>query len=313
MPLLFQPIHLGDINLTNKIVIAPICDTQPMMRVSWAIGMGDNGPLCFVRCGLCIVEATAVQAVGRISFADLGLWNDLQRAQMKALLRKVKTLSPMPFAIQLAHAGRKASTDRPWSGKGQIKPNEPHGWRTVSASDVPFKPEEHAPHALSVTEMQDIIDDFASAAVRAVDAGFELIELHAAHGYLLHQFMSPLSNRRTNEYGGSFENRIRFTLEVFQAIKQAVPENYPVGIRLSATDWMESTATESWDIDSTVGLSKALEQLGAAYIHISSGGLHVEQDIQIKPKYQVPFAHAVKRSGENSSHCGGLDYRSQAG
>lgn len=297
MPLLFQPIQFGDLNLTNKIVIAPMCQysANDAGELSyWHEQQWANYALSGA--GLCIVEATAVQAVGRISFADLGLWNDLQRAQMKALLQKVKTLSPMPFAIQLAHAGRKASTDRPWSGKGQIKPNEPHGWQTVSASDVPFKPEEHAPHALSVTEMQDIIEDFASAAVRAVDAGFELIELHAAHGYLLHQFMSPLSNRRTDEYGGSFENRIRFTLEVFQAIKRAIPENYPVGIRLSATDWMESTATESWDIDSTVGLSKALEQLGAAYIHVSSGGLHVEQDIQIKPKYQVPFAHAVKQA-----------------
>ena len=297
---LFESIHFGHLKLQNKIIIAPMCQysaTEYGEVSFWHHQQWANYALSGA--GLCIVEATAVQPEGRISYADLGLWNDSQRDKIKHLLDQIRHISPMPFAIQLGHAGRKASTDKPWlvtQAKGQLEPSDAHGWQTVSASTQPFHPDDVAPHALTITQIQAIIQDFAAAAKRAVDAGFALIEIHAAHGYLLHQFLSPLSNQRQDQYGGSFENRIRFTLEVFQAIKQAVPENYPVGIRLSATDWMESTATESWDIDSTVGLSKALEQLGAAYIHVSSGGLHVEQDIQIKPKYQVPFAHAVKQA-----------------
>lgn len=295
MALLFEPIHFGTLELDNRIIIAPMCQYSANDKGElsyWHEQQWANYALSGA--GLCIIEATAVQPEGRISYADLGLWNDLQRAQMKALLAKVKTLSPMPFAVQLAHAGRKASTDKPWLGRDQFTPDHAHGWQTVSASNLPFNPTDHAPHALSLNEIERVIADFASAAVRAVDAGFDLIEIHAAHGYLLHQFMSPLSNVRDDEYGGSFENRIRLTLEVFQAMKQAVPEGYPIGLRLSATDWMD--AQGGWNIQSTVGVAKALEQLGAAYIHVSSAGLHAQQSIEIGPSYQVPFAHAIKQA-----------------
>ncbi|UUS65799.1 NADH:flavin oxidoreductase/NADH oxidase [Acinetobacter sp. YH12068_T] len=297
MALLFQPIQFGTLGLTNRIVIAPMCQYSANEQGElsyWHEQQWANYALSGA--GLCIVEATAVQAEGRISYADLGLWNDMQRAQMKALLAKVKSLSPMPFAIQLAHAGRKASTDKPWAGRGQLPPDHPQGWQTVSASELPFNATDHAPHALSREEIQQIIQDFADSAKRAVDAGFDLIELHAAHGYLLHQFMSPLSNQRSDEYGGSLENRIRLTLEVFQAMKNAVPEDYPIGVRISATDWMEYTEAPSWDLDSAVGLSKALAQLGTAYIHVSSGGLDVAQKIQLQASYQVPFAEAIKQA-----------------
>ena len=293
MTLLFQPIQFGSLQLANKIVIAPMCQYSANEQGElsyWHEQQWANYALSGA--GMCIVEATAVQAEGRISYADLGLWNDMQRAQMKALLHKVKSLSPMPFAVQLAHAGRKASTDKPWQDKGQFAPNEEHGWQTVSASGLPFQSHEHPPHALTQDEIQQVIADFASAAVRAVDAGFDLIEIHAAHGYLLHQFMSPLSNHRQDEYGGSLENRIRLTLEVFQAIQNAVPQGYPIGVRISATDWMQPTV--SWDIESSIGLSLALQQLGAAYIHVSSGGLHELQDIKIGANYQVPFAEQIK-------------------
>lgn len=295
MTLLFQPIQLGTLKLSNKIVIAPMCQysASEQGEVSyWHEQQLANYALSGA--GLCIIEATAVQSEGRISYADLGLWNDLQRAQIKALLEKVKSLSPMPFGIQLAHAGRKASTDKPWSGKGQLAPHDPQGWQTVSASELAFNQTDVQPHALSQDEIQKIIEDFAQAAIRAVDAGFELIEVHAAHGYLLHQFMSPLSNQRTDEYGGSFENRIRLALEVFQAIKNVVPKDYPVGVRISATDWMNGVA--SWDLESSIGLSKALEQLGAVYIHVSSGGLDAKQQIEIGANYQVPFAAAIKNN-----------------
>nr|WP_218945640.1 MULTISPECIES: NADH:flavin oxidoreductase/NADH oxidase [unclassified Acinetobacter] len=293
--LLFQPIQFGSLQLANKIIIAPMCQYSANEQGElsyWHEQQWANYALSGA--GMCIVEATAVQAEGRISYADLGLWNDMQRAQLKALLHKVKSLSPMPFAVQLAHAGRKASTDKPWQGKGQFSPSDAHGWQTVSASELPFQPHEHPPHALTQDEIQQVIADFASAAVRAVDAGFDLIEIHAAHGYLLHQFMSPLSNHRQDEYGGSLENRIRLTLEVFQAIQNAVPQGYPIGVRISATDWMDDA--EGWNVESSVGLAKALEHLGAAYIHVSSGGLHVDQKIDLHAGYQTPFAHAIKQA-----------------
>lgn len=293
---LFEQIQFGALSLVNKIVIAPMCQYSATDQGEVTYWHEQQwGSYALSGAGLCIVEATAVQAQGRISYADLGLWNDTQRDQLKALINKIKTISPMPFAIQLAHAGRKASTEKPWlvkSGKGQIAPEHEHGWQTVSASNIAFSRNDVLPHELSIAEIKQIQQDFAAAAIRAVEAGFSLIEIHAAHGYLLHQFMSPLSNHRQDEYGGSFANRIRFTLEVVQAIQQAVPQGFPVGIRISATDWME--AENSWDIASSIELSKALEQLGVAYIHVSSAGLHEKQNIKIGENYQVPFANAIK-------------------
>jgi len=290
---LFESLQLGSLNLRNKIIIAPMCQysaTDDGEITYWHEQQWANYALSGA--GLCIIEASAVQAQGRISYADVGLWNDTQRDKIKALLDNIQQLSPMPFAIQLAHAGRKASTDKPWLGKGQIAPDHVHGWQTVAPSEIAFGAHDMLPHSLSIDEIKQIQADFAAAAVRAVDAGFQLIEVHAAHGYLLHQFLSPLSNQRTDEYGGSFENRIRMTLEVLQAIKTAVPQSFPVGVRISATDWMQPTA--SWDIESSIGLSLALQQLGAAYIHVSSGGLHELQDIKIGANYQVPFAEQIK-------------------
>ncbi|WP_151957180.1 NADH:flavin oxidoreductase/NADH oxidase [Acinetobacter guillouiae] len=296
-PKLFESIQFGSLSLSNKIIIAPMCQysaTDQGEVTYWHEQQWASYALSGA--SLCIIEATAVQAEGRISYADVGLWNDTQRDQIKALLNKVKSIAPTPFAIQLAHAGRKASTEKPWlvkQGKGQIAPDHAYGWQTVSASDIAFSPNDIAPHELTIDEIKIIIQDFAQAAIRAVDAGFSLIEIHAAHGYLLHQFMSPLSNHRTDEYGGSFENRIRFTLEVFQAIRAVVSTDYPVGVRISATDWMD--AENSWNIESSIGLSKALAQLGAAYIHVSSAGLHIQQDIKVGANYQVPFANAIKK------------------
>lgn len=188
--------------------------------------------------GLCIIEVTAIRPEGRISFADLGLWNDRHCAQIKALLSKIKTIAPTPFAIQLAHAGRKASCDTPWGKRnGQYKPDEANGWQTVAPSALPFEPSENHPTALSKTEIKKVVHE----AQRAVEAGFQLIELHAAHYYLLHQFLSPLSNHRSDEYGGSFENRIRLTLKVFDAIKKVIPENYPISIRISASNCVDGS------------------------------------------------------------------------
>lgn len=295
MPQLFQPIQFGGLELSNKIIIAPMCQysaTEQGEVSYWHEQQWASYALSGA--GLCIVEATAVQPQGRISFADLGLWNDQQRDQIKTLLNKVKSLSPMPFAVQLGHAGRKASTDKPWLGRGQFSPQDTHGWQTVAPSVIAFNEQDMQPHALTFEEIEQIKTDFAQAAVRAVEAGFDLIEVHAAHGYLLHQFMSPLSNQRQDQYGGSLENRIRFTLEVIQAIQAVVPVGYPVGVRISATDWMEYAGESSWDLVSSLALAKQLEQLNVAYIHVSSGGLHARQEIDIEPNYQVGFAEAIK-------------------
>lgn len=294
MSLLFQAIQFGSLTLNNRIVIAPMCQysaTEQGETTFWHEQQWAQYALSGA--GLCIVEATAVQPEGRISYADLGLWNDAQAEKMQVSLQKIKALSPMPFAVQLGHAGRKASTDLPWLGRGQIAQDHIHGWQTVSASEQAFDSKDNAPHALSIAEIQQVIADFASAAKRAVEVGFDLIEIHAAHGYLLHQFLSPISNQRQDEYGGSLENRMRLTLDVVKAIQQAVPKNFPVGIRLSATDWREDI--ESWNLESTIELSKQLESLAVAYIHISTAGLDIQQKIDVHSGYQVPFAAAVKQ------------------
>lgn len=294
MAKLFEKVNFGSLELANRIIIAPMCQysaTDQGEVTYWHEQQWANYALSGA--GLCIVEATAVQAEGRISYADLGLWNDQQRDQMWALLSKVRQISPMPFAIQLAHAGRKASTDKPWLGKGQIAPDHEYGWNTVAPSELSFAAADLKPHALTLDQIHQVQADFAAAARRAVEAGFDLIELHAAHGYLLHQFLSPLSNQRKDEYGGSLENRMRMVLEVFQAIRDAVPAGFPVGVRLSATDWMDEQG--GWNVECSAGLSKALQMLGAVYIHVSSGGLHEMQRIEVGPNYQVPFAEKIKQ------------------
>lgn len=291
MSLLFTPIRFGSLQLPNRIVIAPMCQysAQTDGEVTfWHAQQWANFALSGA--SLVIVEATAVQAQGRISYADLGLWNDQQRDKIKTTLAEIKHYAPTAFAVQLAHAGRKASTSKAWHGPHQLSPDHPEGWQTVAPSAVAFSADQHPPQALTLEEIVQIKQDFVSAAKRAVEAGFDLIEIHAAHGYLLHQFLSPLSNLRTDGYGGSLENRMRLTLEVIDALRQAVPRDYPIGIRISATDWME----DGWDLDSSIILSQLLEELGVAYIHVSSAGLHAQQKIEIKPSYQVPFAAKIK-------------------
>ncbi|WOE33028.1 MULTISPECIES: NADH:flavin oxidoreductase/NADH oxidase [unclassified Acinetobacter] len=294
MSLLFQAMQLGSLQLDNRIIIAPMCQYSATAQGEVSYWHQQQwAKYALSGAGLCLIEATAVHAEGRISYADLGLWNDHQAHKMQQLLAELKSISPMPMGVQLAHAGRKASVRRPWEGGGQLPPDNPQGWLTVSATDLPFHTTDVPPHALTVAEIHTIIQDFVAAAIRAVDAGFDIIEIHAAHGYLLHQFMSPLTNQRTDGYGGGFAERIRFTLEVFQAIKQALPAHYPVGVRISATDWVAEQP--SWDLDSSILLAQQLEQLGAAYIHVSSGGLDAQQKIEVQPGYQVPFAHAIKQ------------------
>jgi 2,4-dienoyl-CoA reductase-like NADH-dependent reductase (Old Yellow Enzyme family) len=238
---------------------------------------------------LIIQEATAVSPEGRISLGDLGLWKDEQIKKMKDINQFIISQNSIP-GIQLAHAGRKASVSEPWNGNKKLDENN-GGWKTVSATAIGYHSNEKAPIALDKIGIQKVISDFKSATKRAVQAGFQVVEIHAAHGYLLHQFLSPLSNFRTDEYGGSFENRIRLTLEVLEAVQSEWPENLPLFVRISATDWADG----GWNIEESVHLSKILKEKGVDLIDVSSGGLVSHQKIILEPGYQVPFAARIKK------------------
>lgn len=292
MAKLFEPLTLGDTTLANRIVIAPMCQysAEDGRMTDWHTM--HLGQLAQSGAAILTIEATAVVPEGRISYADVGLWDDATEEAMRTTLESVRRWSDMPIAIQLAHAGRKASTAKPWDGGAQIAPDAPNGWQTVSASALPFEEHEHPPVALDKEGLARVRDAFADAARRSARLGIDAIQIHAAHGYLLHQFLSPLSNTRTDEYGGSLENRMRFLLEVFDAVRDAFPAEKAVTVRLSGTDWVEG----GWDIEQTIAVSKALEARGAAAIHVSSGGLHPAQQIPVGPNYQVPLARAVKQA-----------------
>lgn len=288
---LFSPLHIGPLALSNRIVIAPMCQYSADDGTASDWHTIHLGHLALSGAGLLTIEATAVSPEGRISAKDLGLYSDTNEAGLAKVLGAVRAWSPVPVAIQLAHAGRKASTKVPWEGGGQIKPGEPQGWQTVAPSALPHQQGDHAPTALDDTGLRKVLDDFVMAARRAAKLGIDAIELHMAHGYLLHQFLSPLSNLRADGYGGSLDKRMRFPLAVFEAVRAAFPADKPVWARLSATDWVAG----GWDLESTVALSHALKARGCAAIHVSSGGLSADQAITVGPGYQVPFAERIKQ------------------
>ena len=290
---LFTPFTVGALTLHNRIVIAPMCQYS-------ADGHGNAtdwhlihlGNLALSGASLLMIEATAVTAEGRISPDDLGLWSDENEAALARVLKSVRRYSDMPIGIQLAHAGRKASTRVPWEGGAQIRPDQDTGWQTEAPSAIPFEQGENPPIELATADLARLRDAFAAAAVRADRLGLDAIQLHGAHGYLLHEFLSPLSNRREDDYGGSIENRMRFPLEVYDAVRAAFPADKPISMRLSATDWVEG----GWTVEETMVFAKALEARGCAAIHVSSGGLHPDQKIPVGPSYQVPLARKVKEA-----------------
>jgi 2,4-dienoyl-CoA reductase-like NADH-dependent reductase (Old Yellow Enzyme family) len=290
MTALFTPLRVGALELANRIVIAPMCQYSAVDGCMSDWHVIHLGSLAVSGAALLTIEATAVVPEGRISYADVGLWDDVTEQALARTLASVRRWSDIPIAIQLAHAGRKASTEVPWKGGQQIAPGTANGWQTVAPSAIPFLPQAHPPVALDHAQMRRVRDAFADAARRAARLGVDAVQLHGAHGYLLHQFLSPLSNRRTDEYGGSLENRMRFPLEVFEAVRAAFPADRPVSMRVSGTDWVDG----GWDIAQTVRLAQALEARGCAAVHVSSGGLHPEQRIPVGPSYQVPLARAVK-------------------
>jgi 2,4-dienoyl-CoA reductase-like NADH-dependent reductase (Old Yellow Enzyme family) len=290
MSQLFEPLRIGPLSLANRIIIAPMCQYSASegSAVDWHLI--HLGHLALSGAGLLIVEATAVSAEGRITAGDLGLYSDDNEAALARVLAAVRANSPIKIGMQLAHAGRKASSRVPWEGGAQVPLGEPGSWPAVAPSAVPHSPAEQAPIALDASGLAKIRADFDRAARRAARLGIDGLEIHAAHGYLLHQFLSPIANQRRDEYGGSLENRMRFPLEIFDVVRAAFPAGKPVWARISATDWVPG----GWDIDGTVALSEALKARGCAAIHVSSGGVSPQQKIALGPGYQVPFAQRVK-------------------
>ena len=289
---LFIEVAVGPLVLPNRIVVAPMCQFSTPDGEAGDWHLMHLGTLALSGAGLLIIESTGVVPEGRITHADLGLWNERQQAALARTLAAVRRYSNTRIGIQLSHAGRKAAEPAPGDGVRAFAANDPRSWPVVAPSALPVS--EHAPQtrALDAAGIDAVVEAFAMAAQRAVAAGVDLIELHGAHGFLLHQFLSPLSNQRTDDYGGSLENRLRLTLRVFDAVKAAVPERVAVGIRISATDWVDG----GWDLTQSIALSKALDARGCAYIHVSAGGLDPARQVlpPLAPGYQLSFAAAIK-------------------
>lgn len=253
------------------------------------------GHLAIGGAGLLLIEASAVEPAGRITHGDLGLYDDATEEALAHALQTVRSVSQVPIGIQLAHAGRKASSARPWEG-GKLIDVDSGGWRRVAPSAVPVSDGEAAPHALERDELDALKLRFVEAVQRADRLGIDAVEVHAAHGYLLHQFLWPLSNRREDEYGGTLENRMRWPLEIIAAMRAAWPAHKPLGVRLSATDWRDDlAATQRFDLPDAVSFARACAQLGVDWIDVSSGGISPLQKVRLEPGYQVPFAETIRR------------------
>ncbi|MFP5390710.1 MAG: NADH:flavin oxidoreductase/NADH oxidase [Gammaproteobacteria bacterium] len=290
MSQLFSPFQLGALTLPNRITIAPMCQYSADEGLATDWHMIHLGHLALSGAALLTLEATAVSPEARISARDLGLWSDAHAQALSPIIAAIRRHSTIRLGIQLAHAGRKASTRVPWEGGANVPVGQEGGWQTVAPSPLPHADGDTIPLALDEAGLAKVVDDFVAAARRSHALGFDLIEVHGAHGYLLHQFLSPLSNQRTDQYGGSLENRMRLPLEVFRAVRATVPSTMAVGIRISATDWVEG----GWDLKQSVTFAQAVKEAGADFIHVSTGGLSPHQKIPVGPNYQVPFATRIR-------------------
>lgn len=300
--LLFSPYRLEEVELPNRLVVAPMCQYSASDGSATDWHLQHLSQLAYSGAGLVMVEATAVERRGRITHGDLGLYRDENEAALQRVLNYARHLGgPTKFGIQLAHAGRKASVRRPWDGGAPLSGGE-DPWPTISSSASAFGPGWHIPHALDRDEIATLVKAFADAARRAERIGFDVIEIHGAHGYLLHQFLSPLVNVRRDEYGGSLENRLRFPLEVIRAVRAAVSKRVTVGLRVSATDWVEG----GWDLSQTLELARGAKELGISYVCASSGGIQANVAVPLAREYQVPFAQAIKTATGLTTRAVGL-------
>ncbi|HKJ45447.1 MAG TPA: NADH:flavin oxidoreductase/NADH oxidase [Balneolales bacterium] len=291
MSQLFTPLKIREVTFKNRIFVSPMCQYSSIEGLPTEWHMVHLGSRAVGGAGLIITEATAVVPEGRISPDDMGIWSDKHAEALKPITRFLKEHGSVP-GIQLGHAGRKASTAAPWLGG---KPVDEHnrGWQTVAPSAVPFG-DYPAPVELTKGDLQLLLTEFKAAAVRSLEAGFEVAELHMAHGYLLHQFMSPLSNKREDEYGGSYENRVRFPLEVAKAVRDIWPQTHPLFVRISVTDWAEG----GWDLEQSIELAKEFKKIGIDFVDCSSGGLVSYAKIPARPGYQVRFAEEIRKNAD---------------
>ena len=289
MSLLFTPIRIKNIALKNRIVVSPMCEYSATDGFPNHWHLVHLGSRAVGGAGLILTEATSVSPEGRISIADLGIWKDEQIEKFKEITDFIHENGSIA-GIQLAHAGRKASFDIPWQNPQQL-PAANGGWETVAPSAEKFNPTDKTPIALTIEGIEKVKADFKAATIRSIKAGFKVVEIHAAHGYLLHQFLSPISNKRTDNYGGSFENRVRLLMETIATVQEVWPKENPLFVRISATDWAEG----GWSIEESVRLSALLKEKGVDVIDTSSGGLTLAQQIPLSPGYQVQFAAAIKK------------------
>ncbi|MBL4766140.1 MAG: NADH:flavin oxidoreductase/NADH oxidase [Rhodobacteraceae bacterium] len=299
---LFSPFKMGNLELSNRIVVAPMCQYSAHEGTLTDWHLMHLGQYAVSGAGLVIVEASGVEAEGRISPGCPGLYSDENEAGMARIVKFFRDYGSAKIGIQLAHAGRKASVDFPWNG-GKPLSEDNGGWKTCAPSTDAFGPGWPESDAFDAQGLERIKQAFVQATERAVRVGFDMIEIHAAHGYLMHQFLSPISNKRSDEYGGSLENRMRFPLEIFEAVRKVAPAEMPVGIRVSATDWVEN---EGWTLEQTIEFAKQLEARGCAYIDVSSGGSSPAQDIDVGPAYQTGFAAEIKRQSGLATMAVGL-------
>jgi 2,4-dienoyl-CoA reductase-like NADH-dependent reductase (Old Yellow Enzyme family) len=286
---LFAPLKIRSLTFPNRIAVSPMCEYSSVDGFANDWHFVHLGSRAVGGAALVMAEATAVTADGRITHADLGIWKDEHIGQLSRIAGFIKSQGAVP-GMQLAHAGRKASCQVPWDGGKAIPPKAPNGWQVAAPSPIPFLEGDPTPHELTIAEIQQITDAFVAAARRALDAGFEVLELHGAHGYLINEFLSPLSNHRTDEYGGSFENRIRFPLEVIKAVRDEIGPHLPLFLRISATDWVPG----GWTIEDSVGLARHASTAGVDLIDASSGGNSPAAKIPVGPGYQVPFAKQIR-------------------
>jgi len=289
MTTLFKPLSIRSVRLKNRIVVSPMCQYSSKDGFANDWHLVHLGTRASGGAGLVFTEAAAVSAAGRITPHDLGIYSDEHIPFLQRITAFIKSQGAVA-GIQLAHAGRKASHHRPWEGNAALTADE-GAWITEAPSAIAYKDGEPLPHELSVAEIKTCVNDFVAATIRAQKAGFEIVELHAAHGYLIHQFLSPLSNHRTDEWGGSFENRTRFLMEITDAVRKVWSEDLPLFVRISATDWVDG----GWTIEDSVALCKGLKNKGVDLIDCSSGGASPQQKIPVGPLYQTPFAERLKR------------------
>ncbi len=289
MSKLFEPLKIRDVQFRNRVFVSPMCQYSSDEGVPTDWHFVHLGSRAVGGAGLVMVEATAVTPEGRISPWDSGLWSDEQARAFSRINRFIKEQGSVP-AVQLAHAGRKASTAQPWNGGGPV-PIKKGGWKPIAPSAIAFDEKSPVPRAMTELDIETLVDQFVAAARRSADAGFEVVELHAAHGYLLHEFLSPLSNHRTDQFGGSLANRIRLPLRIASAVREVWPAGLPLFVRISATDWVEG----GWDLPQSIELCKELKKIGVDLIDCSSGAMVAHAKIPVGPGFQVPFAEAIRR------------------